>query len=754
MSLAADGANGLRQHWSPSRVRLALTIVGHLVLAGAIVALAFWVFQPTLVASFVYDDHETIIANRLIDHLSLDTLRRLFGGVVLSDYYPVFYLSLAIDRATYDMHPTGFHLTNVRLHLVNVLLVYALALRLVLRARRLSGGPADGRAWLIAPFAALLFAVHPNHVEPVAWITGRKVLLAGLWSLLAVHVYLTGLRDGGRRPWAVVVSCLCVALACMSNVYAVVVPALIVLVDRTLGPRGWWRAAWTNWPFALVAVAAIAVKVTSRIGGAARDSRFASRAEWLWTTVALYGDNVRSLFVPTGRNVVYPNRVISSPGDGAFVAGLIAAIVTVALIWTLRRRRLAVLGLLWFLLALAPTSQLARHHIFRADRYLYLPGMGACLLAGLIAGTAWAWSRSPGVRRGRRLAVVALCVVVELAMAGTFAVASRARTADWKDGEALWSASLEQDELNADAHQSLGCNLMRNGKYNEALRHLERCIELSPDHIDAHNTLSGLLLELGQFDRAVHHGRLAIQVRPDYPEAKFNLARALMAQGSYGSALAQFDAGLVLKPTDIRAHFYRAEVLAALGRVKQAIQTYEQTLDMNDRYVEARYGLALALIRDEQLDRARRELLRLVTDHPEFAEAHCRLGELAAQAGDPAGAIARFRKAVEARPDLPRPRNNLAWLLATCPDADLRNARKALALVEPLTDGAGREDPSLWDTLAAAHAAVGQYRQAVEAARRAATLAETDGNEALAGKIRKRLERYAASQPYVEPMPR
>ncbi len=714
----------------------------HVLLAVLIAAATFVVLAPTLRNTFCYDDHATLLGNRVIDHLTRDAVAALFGGFHLNDYYPVFYLSLAIDRAIWNLRPVGFHLTNLVLHVVNVWVVYALVFRLAGRGADAVGGATRPNRWLLAVVAALLFAVHPNHVEPVAWITGRKVLLACLWGLVGVHCYLTALTDHGRRWRWVVAGCLCAALACMSNVYAMVVPALVVLIDHIYGRRSWWRAAWVNWPFGLVALGAVALKVASRTGGVARDSQFASRAEWLWTTIALYWDNVRSLFVPSGRNVLYVNEVVHSLTEAAFLAGLAAMGATVGLLWAVRRRRLAMVGLLWFLLALAPTSQVARHHIFRADRYLYFPGVGACLLAGLVLATVWSWPRR-WLWRGPVVVLFAIAFV-------TFARASRVRSHDWRDDRTLWQASLAQEERNADAHQSLGCVLMRHDENEEALAHLERCVELRPLHVDAHNTLSVLMLKLGQTDRAVHHGRLAVQIRPDQAEPKFNYGLALRASGKRVEALAQLEAGLKQKPDDIGARFYRAEVLAELGREVQAVEAYRHALDLRDSHVEARYGLALALIRLERFDEAEGELSKIVAVHPEFAEAHCKQAELSRRRGDYAEAIARYRRAVRARPDLPLPRQGLGWILATCPRAELRNGVEALAVLEPVVEGTGRDDPSVWGTLAAAYAEAGQFAQAVEAAGRALTLAKQSGNEDLAKALQHRRARYAASQPHRE----
>ncbi len=730
----------LRRRTVPHRVASAV-LHGALVLVLTIST--FLVFIPVLRCGFVYDDVVTIVGNRLIDTLTPAAVARLFAGFHQNDYYPVLYLSLAIDRAVWDFNPIGFHLTNLVLHILNVLMVYALVHRVVFRRMVGAGETVGASRWVIATVAAVLFAVHPNHVEPVAWLSGRKVLLAGFWGLLAVHSYLTAPARPVRRRSFVLASCACTALACMSNVYALVVPAFVVLSDRYVAGQAWWTAVRRNWPFGSIAVVAIIFKIASRIGGVEKPGPFGSRLEWLTATVCTYGLNVRSLFTRGGRNVLYPYHPVETFADPRFVFGVTAILTTFILIWALRRRSLWMYGLCWFLFALAPTSQLARHHILRADRYLYLPDVGSCLLGGLLFALVIGWSK----RVVWRVPVSVACLI----LLARLAIASNHRAGDWRDDATLWAASLAQDERNADAHQSLGCARMRQGRVEEAERHLRRAIELNPRHPDAYNTLCVLLTDRGEIDGAVAAGTLAVQIRPDYAEAKFNLGRALSRQRRYGAAVEQFRSGLALKPGDIGAYYYMGQALSQAGRWDEAIAAYEKALSVNANYIEARYALALALARSDQADRARSELTRVVELQPGFAEAHCRLGELALRCREYGESIRRFRAAVAARPDLNEPKNNLAWVLATCPDEALRNGAESMAIVKPLVEGAGRDDPRVWDTFAAAHAEQGRFVEAIEAARRAIELADRAGQVDGVDAMRKRVEQYAAGRPWREP---
>ncbi len=725
-----------------SALRRLIAAAAHLAVVLTLVVLATYVFLPTLAAGFVYDDVMTVVSNHLIDRLSWDTLAQLFSGFHLNDYYPVFYTSLAIDRAIWGFKPNGYHLTNLLIHAVNAVLVYALVLRMVRRVAGTHGqGVGSGGRW-VAVLAAVAFVVHPNHVEAVAWVSGRKVLLATFFGLLAVHACIEGPGGRGRRWLSLAAGLLCTILACMSNVYALVVPALIVLCDRYVGGRSWHKAVWRNVPFIVVAGGAVALKMLSRIGGVTRPGQFTSREDWLLTTVAIYGRNVLSLFTTQERNVLYANQTVDSITSPAFLGGLLAVVVTLILLRRLRHRPLWMTGLLWFILALGPTSQLARHHILRADRYLYLPGIGACLLAGLLAAGLWRWS-------GRWLWRVTLGLVF-LVVAVRWTSASRGRTFDWKDDASLWAASLRQDERNADAHQSLGTALMRAGALDEALRHLRRAIELNPRQADAYNTMSALMIQLNRLPEAVDAGAKAVACRPGFAEAQFNYGLALTMVGRYEDAIRQFQEGLVSAPGDLGAYYHMGEAFRRMSRFDEAIRAFEKALSLNGRYIEARYALAMSLAAKGQTDRARQEWEACVTAQPEFAEAHCRLAELILAKGEYANAIARYRTAVAARPDLIEPRNNLAWILATCPRDGLRNSAEALDVLKALPETVTRDNARLWDTFGAIYAEMGRFGEALSAARKAADLARRSDQQDLARQIDQRISLYATSRPYRE----
>ncbi len=708
----------------------------------AILLAGYWVLQPTLYCGYVYDDHVTVL-DPALKPLSLELLARLFSGIHMQDYYPVFYASLAIDRYLWAGKPFGLHLTNLVLHLINVLLVYALAVRLVRRTAQRDDGSWRLGAWGIATVAALLFAVHPNHVEPVAWVSGRKVLFAAMWGLAAVHLYLFALRDGRRHLLGQIGAVACTALACMSNVYAVVVPAFIVLTDRLCSDRGWLKAGWVSWPHGVVAAGAVVAKVTSRSGGVDRESPFSGWLDWAGTVLSVYGKNVVSLLSPTRRNILYPNEIVSSPASGWALLGLFMVIVLVLFIRAGRQRPLLWFAAWWWLLALVPTTQLARHHILRADRYLYIPGVGACLLAGLATVGLWRWA----VRSRWRLIPASLVSILACSLASGLSLSSRFRTTDWFDDETLWRASIEVDEANPDAHHSLGCMLMRKGKLEDALQHLRRSIELNPRHVDAHNTLSVLMLKLDRPEQAVENGRLAVEIRPELAEAKFNLARALMAADHYGLALDQWQRGLEQKPDDLGARFYLAQTLLKLGRSQQAIEAYRRVLRAEPDYAQARLGLARAKQQIDQVDGAEAELRQLLSDTPDHPEARALLGDLMLRRKSYDAAAKQYRQAIAAQEDYLPARIALAWLLATCPDPDLRDGKQAVALLEPyVADGTGTDNLPLLRALAAAYAETGRFEKAVETEAKATEQARRSGRTDLAEACHRRLTAYRAGK--------
>ncbi|MBN1670292.1 MAG: tetratricopeptide repeat protein [Kiritimatiellae bacterium] len=565
-----------------------------ILLGAALILITFAVFGPVVRYGFAgYDDDYQVLDNLLIRSLRPAAIGRMFSSWSVRSYYPMRVLSLAVDYACWGKNPHGYHLTNLLLHAANVLLVFRLSARLA----RLADGQAArvGARCAVAGFvAASLFAVHPVVVEPVAWIAGREELLAGFWVLCSVLAFANaeGRAGAGAAAWrrrvaAAAASFVACVLACMSNVIGAVTPALLTAYAVLAAPRregALWRrslhAIRVLWYFWLPAVGALVLKVVgNRLSGPRGDRMLdlpITAAERLRVVLSTYGLNVKTLVWPAGLVIPYPNVVPARVLAPHVLLGFAAVLGTVLLMVHVRARRAAVFGLAWFLVALAPAAQLAPHHIFRADRFLYLPLAGIALAAGAAA------VRAAGSRRTVRIALMALGCA---ALAG-YAVRAAHQRRVWQGAETLFRHTLNEVPASYAARISLGNVLMAQGRHEEAFTHYRAATRIDPETPDAFTNLGVLMDGQGRTRAALAFYRRALQLDPDNAVLKNNIAWLLATAADArirdpANAVAMAESACRSAPArdpdmlDVLAAAY-----AAAGRYADAVRVAREAMDL------------------------------------------------------------------------------------------------------------------------------------------------------------------------------
>jgi tetratricopeptide (TPR) repeat protein len=280
-----------------------------------------------------------------------------------------------------------------------------------------------------------------------------------------------------------------------------------------------------------------------------------------------------------------------------------------------------------------------------------------------------------------------------------------------------YRAALDADPDYPEAHNALGDALLQQGKLDQAITEFRRALSLKPDYAKACNNLGGALLQKGQVNQALENLQRAVTISPDLPQAHYNLGNAFVRLGRMADATAHFQKAVELKPAYAEAHLDLGNVLLQIGRLDEAIAHYQQALQTNPAYFQAQFNLGNALLRK----------------------------------GDAAQALPHFQQALQLEPNDAATQNTVAWLLATWPDASVRDGRKAVALARAASEATGGKNPMVLQTLAAALAETGQFSEAVETAQRALSLAEAQSNTRLAGQLRLQLNLYQAGKPFHVP---
>ena len=555
-----------------------------------IAALALACYANTLGNGFVFDDSA---------YLASDAVRKLAVGDIfcsnwlgLELYRPLTLLSLGFDFQFFGEAPWGYHLTNVLLHTVNSLLLYALA-------RDLLG---EDRAAL---WAALLYASHPLQTEVVAWVSARGDLLASLLSLSAL------LAHRRRR----VLAYLLYAGACLAKETAIVLPVALFLVDSREGVAAWCKRHW-GYAVALLGVLALRwLALADAPAGPVSTNFLADLGLWqrLGTTVAVLPRYLLLIVAPLHLSADYSYRSIPpvmSPWDLWFIAGLVCVAALVALPWVVRSR-LLVFASAFFGACLLPVANL----LFlapsgMAERYLHLAMIPVALTWGW-AGQCWL-RKSPGQRH-----LIWAVVLVAVVLCGARTIV---RNRDWHSDARLFAAVLSHYPDNARAHDNLAFAYYQQGQYARAFHHYQRAVAIQPTRLRAHFNLGILHSAARRYEEAIASFKNALVLNPTHVETHFNLGLTYQKAGRYEEAIGHYGTVLNLAPHHLKTHYNLGRAYERVGRIEDAIRQYTALVALNPEATKAYYRLGELYRRQqrrEEMAAAWTTLLRLDPAHRE-----------------------------------------------------------------------------------------------------------------------------------------
>ncbi len=302
----------------------------------------------------------------------------------------------------------------------------------------------------------------------------------------------------------------------------------------------------------------------------------------------------------------------------------------------------------------------------------------------------------------------------------------------------------------AEARINLGNALLQSGEVDKAVAQYQQALQIKPDYAEAHINLGNALLQKGKVDEAIARYQMALQIKPDSAEAHINLGNVLFQRGRMDEAIAQYEMVLQISPDSAKAHINLGYCLLQKGRVEEATIHFQKALEIKPDSEEAHIYLANALLKKDRVDEAIAQYQQALQIMPDNAKVHYNLGNALLQKGRVDAAIAQYQQALQIKPDAPGVLNNLAWLLATCPDAHLRDGVQAVKYAEQACELTHHGVTPFIGTLAAAYAEAGRYDDAMAAAQQACALATAAGEPALLEQNRKLLDLYRAGKPYHE----
>ena len=665
-----------------------------------LVLLTIAAYLPALQAGFIWDDDVWVFGNRVIK--ASNGLWDIWFSTRLPDYFPLTSTSFWLEWRVWGAHATGYHITNLLLHALAVVLLWRVLRRLHLPA-----------AWL----AALVFAVHPVNVESVAWITERKNTLSLVFFLVSLLWYLRfeegskvqgpeskveadlrGARGEARGPR------LYYALSLLSFFLAILAKTSVVMLPLVLLLCLWWQrgqslaasahATCNTQPttritfhdflltlpffalsllFGLVTVwfqyhRAIGTDVV-RTSGLEERLAGAGWAVWFYLSKAL---------VPSELMIIYPRWQIDAHAVVSWLPA-VALVACLGLGWWFRRGwgRPFLFALGYFVLMLLPVLGFLNISFFKlslvADRWQYSAIIG---IIALVVGLLWAGAtgvrgqrsegRNQGTEAGKhatRNTHHATRLLVSLMIVLVLIVLTWRRSGVYTNSETLWQDTLAKNPRCWVAELNWGAALLDRGSLDEAAAHFARALEIEPGHEEIHNSLGQLWEARGNPQEAIREYTAALAVNPNFPPAHYHLGSVLERQGKIDEAAQHFLAALRLAPDYDEPLRQLAFLLVRGGKPQEAIGHLTTALAINPNLPAAHYQLGSILESQGRLDEAREHFLTALRLAPDSAEPHNGLALVLIARGKPQEAVTQFSEAVRLNPSYLSAQNNLGRLL-------------------------------------------------------------------------------------------
>jgi tetratricopeptide (TPR) repeat protein len=584
-----------------------------------------------------FDDPDYVTANPHVrGGITAENVAWAFTSNDAANWFPLTRLSHMLDCQLFGLRGGWHHLTNVLLHSLAVLLLFAFLHR------------STGRLWPSA-WVAFLFALHPLHVESVAWVAERKDVLSALFALLALWSYLRWVERPSLRRYLLVA--LALGLGLMAKPMIVTLPIVFLLVDIWPLGRGLrWREKLPL--FGMSAAAAGATYLVQQSSGAVRTS---DQFPWLLRVengLVSYVVYIARMFWPARLAVFYPYPV-AVPVWQAAAAALALGAILILVLRSVRKRPYLAVGWLWYLIMLAPVIGVVQVGAqSRADRYTYLPMIGLTIML--------AWGAADLIRLVPR-AEPALAALAAATCAAAVAV-TWVQTGYWRDSRTLFQHAVDVTDRNYLAHHNLGVALAETPDgLEQAIVHFQAALRIKPDYARAHTDLGSAFARLGRLSEAMAEYRAALAIDPDLAVPHNNLGNTYAQAGRWNEAISEYDVALRLDPdyTDARHNLAEAEYNLGLalartnGRGFEAIAHLEAALRIRPDYPEAHNNLGVLLSQDPgRLGEAIGHFQAALRIDPNYADAHVNLGvALSDMPGRIPEAIAQLEAAQRIQPD-------------------------------------------------------------------------------------------------------
>jgi tetratricopeptide (TPR) repeat protein len=557
-----------------------------------------------------YDDESYITANTHIQKgLSWTSIKWAFTSIGYSDnWHPLTWLSHMLDVQLFGLNPAGHHFTNLFFHILATLLLFGFLFS------------TTGLLWP-STFVAALFALHPLHVESVAWAAERKDVLCAVFWLATLWTYAYYVSCPTIKKYVLVF--ILFALGLMAKPMLVTLPIILLLLDYwplerlTLNRRSLGRLAAEKLPLVMLTIASSIITIIAQHGaiGSLRQYTLLIRVSNAIISYCIY---LGQAFWPMKLSVFYPYPRPQSVNT--ILCLLLLITITAGVIWSGRKKKYLITGWFWYIVSLVPvTGVLQVGSQAHADRYTYIPLIGIFIMV--------TWGLYAIAYKMTRLKKLLLYVVLSAIFIG-MVIKTREQIGYWKNGITLFTHGFDvtKGNVNENAYYNFGNLLSQAGRTDEAMSYYRKALEINPNHAKSHINYGLLLSNIGRTDEAMAHYLKALE-----------------------------------HSTDVVAHNNLGNLFAKMGRTDDAMVHFQKALEINPNYGDAHYNFGFMLANMGRTDEAMAHFLKVLEINPTDGGAHFSLGLLLADMGRTDEAIAHYRKALEINPDAIAPLQNLAF---------------------------------------------------------------------------------------------
>ena len=554
-----------------------------------------------------YDDELYVTKNLNVQKgFTAKGVKWAFTSFHSANWHPITWLSHMLDCELYGLNPMGHHWTNVELHIANTLLLFFILFKMT------------GALWRSA-FVAALFALHPLHVESVAWVAERKDVLSAFFGMMALLAYCRYTKQPSLVGYLLII--LFLSMGLMAKPMLVTLPFLFLLLD--FWPLERFRFATVSRlilekvPLLVpVVISGYLTFMAQQSSGAVKPLEAFSLTVRIANAFISYVSYAVKAIWPHNLTVFYPHPGNTLPLWQVFGAILLVGGASFLAIRSLKKYPYIAVGLFWYLGMLVPVIGLVQvSSQAMADRYTYIP------MTGLFIIIAWGFSDISRAWHYQKIVSV-LSAVIVLSVLTT-------------------------------------CTFFQLGYWKDSITLFEHAINVTDNNYLAHNNLGAALLEKGKLDKAVLHIKEALRIEPGCKAALYNLGAALSAQGKLDEAVLHYNNMLKINPKDAIVHNNLADVLSAHGKPNEAVLHYNEALKIDPDYAGAHGGFGSLLIKQNKFKEAMFHLTEAIRIDSDYAEAYNNIGVVFSRLNKLKEASTFFSKAIQVKPDFTKARKNL-----------------------------------------------------------------------------------------------